>query len=227
MDDRQIGSAICSIIKGREIQLTHPEVVGMYVRGDTYEQIAVYLDKKGMKGEYLSNAVGYAIRGHNGELGIPAYDGLLSVAEQKKVARDHHSTTGLELKANGVGLFSLSPEQRKEFAGLAGKIGGQMSRKNSKGIHAQTREQYQEVSRRGVISKGVVPWDSSEESSVVLLAQCPEYIFQSGGNKGRTRSKELASAINNLYYNGEPVRTPAAVNLKLRKLRNNSPQNPL
>lgn len=208
--------------RGKELIRTYPEIAQRFRDGESYSKIARYLEHKGLIDNNLEKVIGYAIRGHPGGLGIKEYDGLIPEEERTKIVNIHRLNSGHVLQEEKRGLFGISEEERKRNSRNGGKVGGKISKKNKRGIFAQTPKELKIVSMKGIISRGQTPWEVSyseetgisEEDYAFELSQFPEYIFQSGPNKGRVMCKKIAEEINRLYGNN---RTPNAVNIKLKK----------
>jgi hypothetical protein len=195
----------------------------MYRSGCTLKKIANYLRSKGMVGRYLHNSVGYAIRGHNGELGLKPYGGLIDPEEQAEITRDHHTAAAMINKNNKKGIHGRDREKRIEDARNAGLIGGRVTVSRGGGFSRNKLEALTEISNKGVLARGKVPWNGSyskatgmyEEEYLIELSKDPDYI-----NSNNTfKCTKIANELNLKYHCGEKVRTMNAVNIRLKKLR--------
>ncbi|MBD3361800.1 hypothetical protein GF358_03330 [Candidatus Woesearchaeota archaeon] len=229
-------AVIGSIRLGKRIQEEFPEVALFYRQGKTLTEIINTLDLQDRLNiasvSYLRNAVSLAIRGYGGPINtnISHYQGLITDnKELEKLAEKHNSESGKDQHREKKGMFSLSEKERKEVNSEAGKTGGKKAKKLKLGIHGRKYEQKYSDGCLGAIAKGYKPWikkrDTLENGSVCIVSEkdCAcELAKQEKYQRGKqTLNGKIAKTLNELYHNGNAIRTSSSVHNLLQKRRGN------
>ena len=234
-------------LAGRRIQKDHPEVTEKWKGGKYLNEI---ITEEDLDGEYnltievARHALGYALRGYNGGLGVDSYDGLIPVEEFEQISKEHQSTNLEEIHGwlarapfqersrigrlggsssyrRGAGIHKLDSKGKSK----AGKKGGLSLKNKGMGIFAQTEEERREASLRGVKALGHIAWVEekstedfycfSEKEYAYRLSQSPDFQHPSGANQGRPKYQNIAEVLNRLYHNGKTIRNARSVNSTL------------
>jgi len=210
---------------GLIIQKDYPEIAEMYRSGKSLTEI---VNELGLIDKYdfsnkstAASAVSYALRGHGGEFGLPAYAGSIQdKSELEQLAAEHNYKSGKKLQEDGKGMFKLSKEERDKIRENAFQKSYEKMITEGTGLLGRSKEQMQEDSRKALKAKGIQPWlregdlmsdgticKVSEVEFMHKLAQQPEYR-----SKKNLRSAKLACELNKVYHNNKQVRTSRSVN---------------
>jgi hypothetical protein len=175
---------------GMVIAQDYPQIADNYKAGDTLRKIAKeygFLEKYGITEVVAINAVHCAL--HE----------LVSEAELSKLKSDHQSqgskTGGKKNYEQGLGIFSLTPEQNVE----AQKKGGKNNYERGHGIFSLTPERKADVARKSVLARGLTPWSTEEKIYLSDLCQTSEYRHSSGNHVGMPDYKKIAAELESKF----------------------------
>ena len=208
--DSQRVAIIYSILRGREIQQSFPEVAEDYRQGLSLRQIVEKhnIDSKfNLKKQTAFLAVHRALWGFKGEMKItnqPPYPGLITNKEELSAigedhSRKHGEQIGKRMKAEGGGFFAFSKKEQKEV----GKKSGKANFIAKVGIHAQTPQERTALGLLALKARGVTPL--SDEENILLK----ELLSSSEYRKGKvTDIEKITQTLNNKFHNGNPIRKP-------------------
>lgn len=214
LEDSQFSAIRHSVRLGRTLQNSSPQIAEDYRSGKSLKEIAVEHDipqTMNISESTAIEAVRYALSGYHSNFGFldeADYDGLIPQNEYFDLAREHHSNNALkvdeQMKAENRGIYGIPASQRT----LGGQKGARTQIENRIGIHAQTFEDHQEIGRLGAEACGFTVWSDEEKLSALDMATQPGKEYQRGS---RIAIGKIASELNELYHNGNSVRTARAV----------------
>jgi|SRR3989344_7119785 len=213
-------TAIQGVINaGRKIAESHPEVAEHYISGRTQREITDLFDFQlkfpRLTRRNVQNAVSYALRGHQGNFDIPAYDGLINdQSELERLAYEHHVESGRRLAQNGKGVHGLSYEEKRVICTRAGKVGGLVNKLNGTGLFGRSQERMIKDGKKGAIGNGYTPWETDEVEYAYQLSQDPAYAHGS-----KVSNAKIAEEINRAYHKGERIRNSNAVKVAVRRYK--------
>ena len=221
----------CAINRVRRIasrlQTEHPEILTLYRDGSSLPKIVNRLslcEEYGLSTRVAITSVSAALRGcSNPGLGLNPLKGLLDTKEADELSRKHRQEYNEEAEKSGSGLYALTYEERSN----ACKIGGAISCKNNLELHILSKpEVHRAGSKKGVTARGQIPWKEreitptycrlSEKEFTLMLYQSKEYRTW----QGRTDVEKIKDLVNDVYHNGEPVRTYQAIIQTMSKIKN-------
>jgi hypothetical protein len=214
LEGSQFSAIRHSVRLGRALQNTSPQMAEDYRDGKSLKEIAKSYDisqTKGIAESTAIEAVRYALSGYHsnfGFLGEQDYDGLIPQDEYTNLAKQHHSNNALkideQMKKENRGIYGIPSAQRT----LAGQKGARNQIEKKIGIHAQTFEDHQELGRLGAEALGHTIWSDDEKLSALDMATQPGKEYQRGS---RIAIGKIASELNDLYHEGNSIRTARAV----------------
>ena len=76
------------------------------------------------------------------------------------------------------------------------------------------------------LGRGLVPWTNEEKKLAVSLAALPDYTYPNGRRKGHAIPDKIASALNETFHSGNPVRSKSSLNTCLFRARKDSEKIP-
>lgn len=163
--------------------------------------------------DVAERAVCNAIRGYDGHyqfIDFPAYKGLLSKNEMKRITEERHkvngSFRGSELLKEGKGLYKQTKEEWTENS----RKGGNTAYKQQKGLFSQTPEEWIRTRVKGGISsiksKGFTPFSLEETIHIFNLSEKREYQRSS-----KINNQKIAEEINKKFHREKKVRTPGSI----------------
>ena len=85
MEQNEVARAYKEILEARRLQSDFPELGDMRLNNATYRGMAHYLEEQGVQAKNLERIAGHMIRGHNGGLNIPAFEGLVPDVETRNI----------------------------------------------------------------------------------------------------------------------------------------------
>ena len=209
----QLGAIKKSILLGRTLQKDFPEISRLYRSTVFIKNIVKNLNLEqtyGVNYKLAEQSVINAIYGHNGSLGIEAYDGLISTEELAILSKIHRTKWGKETVVQKIGIFGRSFQQHSADSRRAGKS----LLKKGKGIHSLTLEERQEAGRNGASRRGFTVWTDEETEYAYKLSLLPQYHYGK-----RVNNKLIASEVNNKFHNGKSSRNPNTIYMRLIKYR--------
>jgi hypothetical protein len=208
---------------GRKIQKEFPQIAKDYRNGLSKPKIA---EKYNIESRYnvginvAQNAIGLALRGHQGHLRTTPYEGLIKNKKKlEQLASEHQaisfnsltkkqrSKNGKKAYELGLGIHGFTTKQRKENNSKAGKI----ARDKKLGVHAASKQQNAKWRRKAMIASGKVPYKQGEKERVFELVENPN--FQSG-QRGPSYDK-IKQQINIEFHKGAKIRTRSSINYVL------------
>lgn len=215
-----------AVYLGRTLQGDFPGIAQDYRDGLSRPKIVEKYNimRKYRVGKNIAEgAVAFALRGHDDNLGVKPYSGLITDRnELSRLGLEHQVTAmansltpevrrsiGEKLYEKRLGLFALTHEQRVENS----KKGGKTARDNGYGFHALTPEQKLENQRKATIASGHTLWTTEERNRALELAKHPDYQF---GERGPCYQK-IADTINEEFHAGNNTRTRSSINYLLFK----------
>jgi len=195
-----------SLLIAMQIQQTNPEIRERYIAGESQGRIAESLGVENYSKTSLGNSVGYALRGHEGGFDVEPFLGLITDKNHlERLAIDHNVESGRQLHKDGKGVHGVPMEIRREYSRRAGKEAGRRSRAGevNLGAAALPIEGRVEFSRNGIRARGQVPWEDlyseelglSAEEHALQLTRSPNYVYSTGGNKGKIMWKAVAEEM--------------------------------
>ena len=132
------------------------------------------------------------------------------------------SKSGLRNYEQKKGFHAMTHEEHQKH--------GRKTYEEGKGIGGLTREERQENAKKAALSKGLVPWKEqletndfctlfSEKETAYRLTQHPD--FQRGSKNGRAmmNAKLIAKFINELFHDGQSIRTNVSISASIREYR--------
>jgi len=214
LNDSQFSAIRHSVRLGRTLQNTSPQMADDYREGKSLKEIAEAYEishTEGIAKSTAIEAVKYALSGYHSNLGFleeKNYDGLIPEEEYADLASQHHSNNALkideQMRRENRGIYGIPASQRI----LAGQKGARTQIENKIGIHAQTFEDHQKVGRLGAEALGHTIWSDEEKLSTLDMATQPGKEYQRGS---RIAIGKIASELNDLYHDGNSIRTARAV----------------
>jgi hypothetical protein len=228
---------------GRDLQMRHPEIADDYRAEVNRAGIVKKYDLCNLYniGEQTAlTLVHYALAGNDQNINFPIYEGLIPREEMKILSRQHQVAQGKKLKADGKGIWGRTPKQKKkdnvhagtssydQKKGLHGlsekrkkkvaKKAGKRSFKLKVGIHGRDNRQVMKDSskggKRGAEAQGFTPWQEGEKLLLYILSKSEAYTTSKG-----LRNKPSAELINNLWHDGEEIRTPGSCSANLMRYK--------
>lgn len=217
-----------------KLQKLHPEIVIDYRAGLTQKEIAIKYDFRGLFGATnLGTAIAiarYALGGNQDEELGQVLSGLMSKEEYELVSKSHSG--GRRMYEKGIGLFAKPLEEIVKYA----HAGGQRTYELRAGVHSQTHEQLSALGKKakdehlgvfalsheekiasgkkGVITRGFIPWATEEIGEAIALSKKEEYRY-----KGNTYNEKIAMELNRRMHQGKQVRNARAVKNILRRTK--------
>lgn len=191
MNKSQLIAMRTNIRLGKKLQNSYPEILDLYIAGNTRLDIARLLkisDKFEINERGAENSIGYALRGYSGRLFTP-YCGMTDEDELNRLAKEHMVNAG----------FRLRDEKR--------------------GIHSLSRDELRHASRKGAISLGRVSWEDDEKDLAYNLSLDRGYYYTNGKHKGQPDYRIIAQELNKKKHYGKNVRTPLAVRRMADKVK--------
>jgi len=159
----------------------------------------------------------------NGKTLVKEKRGAFSIPsdERKKIAR----ASGKKSLDEKLGIHGMSDEERK----VAGDKGRETVVRDKLGYLGLTASQRKEACHLATIANGRTPWIERENTDTFAsfselefagkLSQSKEYLYESGGNKGKPINGKIARKLNELYHEGRNVRSSIAVAQALFRLK--------
>ena len=166
LSPEQVGAISRSIRLGLILQQDHPEIIDLWKQDNSYAKIAEMLEIKsnyGVSNNVANSSVRYAIAGHDGDLSILAYNGIICAEERLAIARRHqvessrrsirslaemiNPETGERIlveagrKGYQNGLANRTHKQRSADGYKGGSKSGPKTYEEGQGIHGRTDEQ--------------------------------------------------------------------------------------
>lgn len=183
----------------RRIAGEYPEIAGDYRNCLTLEGIVErygFAEKYGLSTMVAKTAVYYALRqlipkrefqrislGHlrfsgerRGRLNYERREGFFTLSREQLSRKSRK--TGKRFYRQGIGIFSLTPEEKLEIASKAGKAGGRKTYEEGKGIFSLTSRELEEAGRKGALASGSMPWSRKEKKYLIRLSGNPEYCHK-------------------------------------------------
>ena len=161
--------------------------------------------------EVARTAVHYALAGQDGRLGIEPYAGLIT---------DEQDLAAIRL---AIARATLSSTERSEF----GKQG------YAQALGKLTPEELSAQGIAGAKSRGLTPWTrtsvpGSEGMSEVVyahhLSTHPDYTRQQEPGKGKPNWPAITAQLNQLFHNGQNVRTNTSTRYSVSDYRKGKKQ---
>ena len=140
------------------------------------------------------------------EAGLKAFDLDVGIHSQTKEERREH---GLRTYREGKGIANLTAEQKSAL--------GRRNYLNGIGVHGRTPEQMSEDGRKAALACGFTLWTDNEIHYVHTLAKQPEYQHKDGEHRGRADQKLITGKVNEVFHQGEDVRTTASIKACLKR----------
>jgi len=219
---------------GHQLQMDYPEIADDFRRGESYTTLAT---KYGVAEKYQVSpgiariAVKWSLSGYDGRYrgfgGCTKFKGLIAKPELEQICADHEISGGIKAREMGLGVHSLTEEERLKIA----KRGGDSTYKQRKGVFARLYERHVKDSvnagREAARQRGQVPWVELSEGKISeiefahLLSQKPEYQYGAGQGVcvGAANMRAIADKLNEVYHQGENVRKPRPVSFALWRYR--------
>ena len=214
LEDSQFSAIRHSVRLGKTLQNTFPQMADDYRKGKSLKEIAEAYEishTKGIAESTAIEAVRYALSGYHSNfefLEEQDYNGLIPQDEYADLASQHHSNNALkideQMRKENRGIYGISSSQRT----LAGQKGTRTQIENKIGIHAQTLVDHQKLGRLGAEALGHTIWSDEEKLSTLDMATQSGKEYQRGS---RIAIGKIASELNDLYHEGNSVRTARAV----------------
>lgn len=151
---------------GQQLIEDHPEIADMYRNGALQEELARrFIPDEVERGMSVARtAVGVALH-HL----IPEIE-MAGLLKGRKVTTG--SSSGKKTIERKRGLFGLDEKRLAEIK----RLGGQATRDRKVGIHGYTEEEKSEAVKKGLLTKGLVPFSHEELARLLELANDPQYI---------------------------------------------------
>ncbi len=248
---KQVRAIKLGVDLGKTFQNKHPEIVGLYRNGYSLSEIREELDipsKYGVSERVARAGVHRAIIGHNGNLGIEAYDGLISEEERERIGREHRlegsRIVGCNTRDGKKGIHGRTVEQRFKDGSKGGKISGSRVYENGIGIHGRSSEQMEEDGRKAGLKAyekkvGIHAQTSEEKKELgreagrksaiangltLWTEEEREFIYQLSLDPdyqmgSQVNAQLIATELNKKYYDGDEVRTAKTTQAQLYKYR--------
>lgn len=209
--------------RGLMLQRESPEIAVNYRKGMTLrELVAQYriVERFDLEPEQQTLAINIVYRALAGSsYPEPKYEGLLTPRERRRIGRQHIRRTaranGKHVQELGVGIFAATPEERRRYASIGGKVGGARVKELGVGYCGLTPEERREASRKGTIALGLAHWERDELAVAYLLSQNPEYQDPRSGCG--VRHRKVAAQLNTLFHEERVVRSGNAVSAMWRR----------
>ena len=141
-----------------------------------------------------------------------ALEKLISKAELKIIAAEHRREHGKETIKKRIGLFSISPEERKDFS----KKGGQTLYEKKLGIHALSSDEKAEAGRKSALSRGWQLWSDDEKQYLLRLFKDENYQYP-GTHKGQPNYKLISDELERVFEIKRSLHTLNKMKQKLKK----------
>jgi hypothetical protein len=199
---------VLSIQKGLDLADAHPEIAEEWASGETELQIGQ---------RYLPNDKPNMARATVGR----ALEHLLDEDERKEIAAKHEylgkikggKISGRRAEEKGYGIWSMSPEERREASQRGGRIAGElMGKKNYAagiGIGSLTHNQLVENGKNAARKRGQVPYEASQEPTDLGEMDERAYIIELKRNT-KLPWKQITERTNSFFKNSrslESIRT--------------------
>ena len=154
-----------------------------------------------------------AIKGYEGQYkftDFPAYEGLFSENEIKRITKARHkangSVQGSRLVREKKGLYKHTEAEWTEIS----RKGGNTTYEQQKGLFSQTDEEWSRTRIKGGIalveSKGFTPFNPEETIYIFNLASKREYQRLS-----KVNNQKIAEEVNKTFHDGKETRTPESI----------------
>lgn len=209
-NDPRIVAIAMSLKLSREMLPYADEMARLYREGKGYDEIAETFFPDHSYPKMIYSAIRKLFHGHSGGMGVEAFEGIIPKDELKQLERSHKALNGNRMYSEKRGIHSLGYEERSKSGMIGGKKSGRKSVEERTGIHALTRGERAENSRKLHQSRGIVLWTEEELSATNAYAQNPEY---------RRDFTSLASRINLEYHEGREVRDAVTLKSALARYR--------
>jgi|GEM_PF-4050011 len=148
--------------------------------------------------------------------------------ERKAVEFEHRSRKGKKHVDAKIGIFGVTEAEIKERA----KKGGKATVERKIGIFGfsddEKKRTVEKARAASLAARGLIPWieEGNEESNglneldyFLYLTKQPEFLHQSGTNKGKNDIQKIAHRLNVVFHNNEPVRKAKLLSMKILKLK--------
>jgi len=227
-----------------EMQRDMPEIAKRYEQGEYMREI---IENENLIGKYgityvvAKTAMMYALRGYDGGL-VPSFTGLIEDESLlEKICHEHKSRNGKEAVSQGfgfvgyvgekreemhrksvetckernIGIYGFTTEQRKEI----GKKSAETNKRLGTGLYGLTTEEKRAAAIKSVRARGLVPFSSDEDESLLLLYDSPEFAYQEGRFNGKPNWKRITSEVNDKFSDERKPRSTAVLRNRFYKLR--------
>ncbi|MDD5651266.1 MAG: hypothetical protein PHF86_12770 [Candidatus Nanoarchaeia archaeon] len=208
----QISAMKHAIELGKLLQKTIPQIAKDYREGISLKEIVKNYNLSSINNlseDTASEAVRYALCGYHSNirfLSKEVYDGLIPLDEYLILSEKHHSDNARkvdeQMRRENQGLYGISTSQRI----LNGKKGARTQIKEKIGIHGKSHEEHQQIGKSGAEAAGYTVWSNDEKLSVLNMVTQPKYRRSS-----MIASAKIANELNNLYHQGESIRTAVSI----------------
>lgn len=149
----KIAAMRLSFLLGQQLQNEHPEIADMYRAGKRHAEIDEDLDvssRYGVTSVVARIAIGNAIKGSMGVVGLEGYVGLITdVVELEEIRKQHQIEGSHKSYRDGTGIHAMTFSERQAAGRVGGSIGGSKSVEKKLGIHAMTDEQRKAAGHKG------------------------------------------------------------------------------
>ncbi len=162
---------------------------------------------RGIHAQTLEDKQELARKNKEDEVGIFA----LSVEERRELGRKNYE--------NKVGIHARTTEEKREE--------GKKLHEAGLGVHGKTKEDLKAYAKIALASRGLIPWEGdlidpetglNEFNYLKALLNDTAYLIKHKGVISPNR-KKIAEKINQVFHNGNPVRTPNSVSTALEKIK--------
>ncbi|MEK7105965.1 MAG: hypothetical protein AAB895_01230 [Patescibacteria group bacterium] len=201
LTESQLKAIKASVVLGRRLQAEYgKELVEDIRKGRTYPQII----RRRKLNEAFSYGVGVirqglarAYYGHEGSLGIEAYEGLLPEDEMREITFQKKKRNGKRAYKKKAGMYGALTQEERNGIGTAALL-------------SLTKEQRRESVKLGLESRGCVPWEEDELEDIRKWLRDPKY------KDIANRNVVLARMLNARHYDGREVRDRIAVYMVIK-----------
>jgi hypothetical protein len=217
----RMNAILISIRLGKQLQIDIPWIAEDYRKGMFAREIVDENDitgKYGVSKNVAIAAVRYSIVGYEGNSISPVYQGLIKdKRELERLASEHHIKSGKKSLKEGKGRYSLTKEEKIAI--------GKKMYKDKKGIHRQTKKEREDANKKAIKALGFTLWIKGngfipdEIEYAHWLTHQEENTYSEGNHKGDPNLNSIKRIINEVYHNGNPVRTKRSIAVALSKYK--------
>ncbi len=211
---KQVGAIRLARKLGERIAMEHPHIAQDYRSGKTMVGIIGEYNFSEVYGSHSIRVMKEAMRS--------ALEKLIPAEELEILAREHRQNWGIETLEKGIGVFSITSEERTEISrrvgnktyeerlGIysmtldqkvaagrkGGKIGGKKLYEMGLGVHALTLEEKREAGRKAALARGQKPFSDEEKEYFLDLCKNQEYQYVAGEkNVGRPNYQLISDEL--------------------------------